>query len=93
MPEKNVYERAVKLWGKNPQLLQCVEEMSELTKEIMKYVNRKQNNVTEIIEEVADVEIMLSQLKYCLSIEKEVEAYKTGKVVKISEKLDEWENK
>ena len=47
--------------------------MSELTKEILKNINRKKDNVSELIEETADVEIMLSQLKCCYNITKEVE--------------------
>ena len=34
-------ERALKVWGKDAQMLQVIEEMSELTKEILKNVNRK----------------------------------------------------
>lgn len=90
--EEKVYKRAIKTWGKEPQLLQAIEEMSELTKEILKNVNRHQKNLSQIIEETADVEIMLEQLKCCFNIEKEVEDYKTEKVKKISKKLDEWEN-
>ena len=61
----NTYERALKTWGKEPQMLQVIEEMSELTKEILKNVNRHKDNINELIEETADVEIMLEQLKYC----------------------------
>ena len=59
----NTYERALKTWGKEPQMLQVIEEMSELIKEILKNINRHKDNVDEIIEETADVEIMLEQLK------------------------------
>lgn len=36
MTEKDLYERALRVWGKQPQMLQAIEEMSELTKEILK---------------------------------------------------------
>ena len=52
----NIYERAVAVWGKEPQMLQVIEEMSELTEEIVKNVNRKKDNIAELIEETADVE-------------------------------------
>ena len=87
----NIYKRALKAWGKEPQMLQVIEEMSELTKEILKNVNRKKNNLDEIIEETADVEIMLNQLKYCYGIEKQVEEYKSQKLLKIEKRIDEWE--
>ena len=87
----NIYERAVKVWGKEPQMLQVIEEMSELTKEILKNVNRKKDNIDELIEETADVEIMLEQLKCCYGIKSQVEEYKAGKLLKIERRLDEWE--
>lgn len=88
----NTYERALKTWGKEPQMLQVIEEMSELTKEILKNVNRHKDNISELIEETADVEIMLEQLKYCYNIRKEVEDYKAQKLIKINKRLDDWEN-
>lgn len=66
--EEELYKRAIKVWGKEPQMLQVIEEMSELIKEILKNVNRKKDNLPEIIEETADVEIMLGQLKCCYDI-------------------------
>lgn len=89
----NIYERAVAVWGKKPQMLQVIEEMSELIKEILKNVNRKKDNIAELIEETADVEIMLEQLKYCYQIGREVEAYKAEKIKVIEKRLDEWEKK
>ena len=86
----NTYERALKTWGKEPQMLQVIEEMSELTKEILKNINRHKDNVAELIEETADVEIMLEQLKYCYNIHKQVDDYKKDKLKKIEKRLDDW---
>lgn len=88
----DIYHRALKTWGKNPQMLQVIEEMSELIKEILKNVNRGKDNISDIIEETADVEIMLEQLKCCYNIKQEVEDYKKQKLLKIAKQLDEWEN-
>lgn len=87
----NTYERAVAVWGKDAQMLQVIEEMSELTKEILKNVNRKKDNIAELIEETADVEIMLEQLKCCYGIHRQVADYKAFKLLKIDARLDEWE--
>lgn len=87
----NIYKRALKTWGKAPQMLQVVEEMSELTKEILKNVNRGKDNVAELIEETADVEIMLEQLKCCYDISEKVNEYKAEKLLKIEKRLDEWD--
>ena len=86
----DTYERALKTWGKDAQMLQVIEEMSELTKEILKNINRGKDNVSEIIEETADVEIMLQQLKVCYGINQQVETYKKEKLQKIEKRLDEW---
>ena len=91
MKNETLYQRALRVWGKEPQMLQVIEEMSELTKEILKNVNRHKDNRAEIIEETADVEIMLSQLKCCYQIADEVENYKIEKLKKIEKRLDEWE--
>ncbi len=87
----NIYQRAIKLWGKEPQMLQVIEEMSELTKEIIKNINRQKDNVELLIEETADVEIMLEQLKCCYDIATQVEEYKKNKLVLIEQRLNEWE--
>lgn len=87
----NIYQRALKTWGKEPQMLQVIEEMSELTKEILKNVNRGKDNISELVEETADVEIMLEQLKCCYGIAEKVEEYKRGKLLKIEQRLDDWD--
>lgn len=89
--EKELYKRALKDWGKEPQMMQVIEEMAELTKEILKNINRKKDNIAELVEETADVEIMLGQLKCCYNIEQKVDDYKKSKMQKISERLDNWE--
>ena len=92
MSQKNIYQRTLEIWSDEHQILQTVEEMSELTKAILKNINRKKDNVAEIIEETADVEIMLEQLKCCYHITDQVEAYKKEKLKKIEKRLDDWEN-
>lgn len=87
----NIYEKALKTWGKEPQMLQVIEEMSELIKEILKNINRKKDNLDQLVEETADVEIMLEQLKCCYHIGAKVEEYKIEKLEKIRQRLEEWE--
>ena len=50
-----VLKRALETWGEQAQMLMVIEEMSELTKEILKNINRKKDNIEQIIEETADV--------------------------------------
>ncbi len=91
MKKEDIYHRTLNVWSNEHQILQTVEEMSELIKEILKNVNRKQNNISAIVEETADVEIMLEQLKCCYNIKDQVESYKKDKLKKIEKRLDEWE--
>lgn len=58
-------------YGKDSQVLIAIEEMSELTKELCKYF-RRYDRKTEIIEEIADAEIMIEQLKCLFDIHTEV---------------------
>lgn len=85
-----ICKRALETWGETAQMLMVIEEMSELTKEILKNINRCKDNISEIIEETADVEIMLEQLKANYKIEQEVIEYKQKKLLQIEERLNQW---
>ena len=54
--------QAIQKFGFDKQALVAVEELSELQKEILKSVNRRQNNRDHLKEELVDVLIMLRQL-------------------------------
>lgn len=64
MTEQTIYEKALELWGADSQVKMMYEEMAELQKALCKY-ERKQTseNLGNIHEEIADVEIMLSQMR------------------------------
>lgn len=55
----------------NLQVLKLIEELAELQKELCKYLI-KESNINSVIEETADVEIMLEQLKDMLVIKPRV---------------------
>ena len=59
---KNTLKQAIDTWGKDMQLNIAVEEFAELTKEICKY-KRGADNISNIVEEMADCYIMLEQMK------------------------------
>ena len=88
-----VLKRALDTWGEKPQMLMVIEEMAELTKEILKNISRGKNNISEIIEETADVEIMLEQLKENYKISDAVAEYKADKIKLIEQRLNNWDNK
>lgn len=66
--EEIIFE-IINKYGKKAQVIQTIEEMSELTKELIKNINRDKDNEKEIIEEIADVTIMLTQLKIIYKID------------------------
>lgn len=72
---KEIYEQAICLWGSEIQKIIFFEEIGELMKAISKYERTVffEKDAAEpklkIIEEIADVEIMLAQLKIIYSID------------------------
>ena len=82
-------ERAIEHYGKDMQLNVAIEEFSELIKEICKY-KRGEDNLDNIIEEMADCYIMLSQLKIIFGIEGDgVTNVITKKIVRLEGRLAE----
>jgi len=65
--ENSICESALKKFGFKKQMIKCVEELSELQKELCK-MSLGQGKRENIAEEIADVEIMLEQMKIGLSI-------------------------
>ena len=59
--EQQVFIDALCTYGPDKQMLKLIEEMSELTKEIVKY-RLGRENLREIAEEMADVQICLDQM-------------------------------
>lgn len=67
--EEELYKAAVQKFGERAQILVAIEEMSELTKALLKHIRHEDFNqgdydaiVESIAEERADVSIMLNQL-------------------------------
>lgn len=89
MNENEIYKRAIEEYGKDSQLKMAIEEMAELTQAICKSFRGK-DNVDNIIEEIADVEIMIAQLKIIFEIEPfKVNIWKGLKLAGLMQKLDD----
>ena len=88
MHEMSLLHRAIAKYGKDAQMKMVLEEMSELQKEICKLWRGKDNR-DAIAEEVADVEIMLDQLKLMLDIPYQVEQHRQKKLQRLQERLEE----
>jgi len=97
MEEKELYERALKKWGIEAQVSMAIEEMAELTVELCHSL--RQNKFvapTKVLEELADVQIMVEQLTLIFSSEifdgqarkEEFEVYRRQKLQKLKMYLD-----
>ena len=82
---KRVYEEALKRWGIDAQLNVAIEECAELTAEICRYF-RDRCSLTGIACEVADVEIMIEQLRLIVG-ETAVNEIKERKLMRLAERL------
>ena len=87
MRTRDIYTAAVKKFGKEHQLVLCMEEMAELTKELSKNMWGSKN-ITNISEEIADVEIMLEQLRVIFGNRSEVDTIKAEKLLRLADRVE-----
>ena len=76
---------AVQTWGRDAQSLMMIEEMSELTKAICKFYRTQDDSsaavaIEGIREEMADVQIMLDQMKIIFGSPEEHERKKLDRL-------------
>ena len=84
--EERIFREALDKYGRVSQITMVMEEMSELQKELCKNL-RGRNNTSEIAEEIADVSIMLDQMKMLFGCEDEVSRDRAAKVVRLQLRL------
>lgn len=90
--QKETLIRAVETFGMQSQLTQTMEECAELVKECSKAI-RGFDVRENIIEEVADVYIMLSQLRIMFEIgDAELKELLNYKIRRLGERLEEAES-
>lgn len=85
--ESEVLQRALDTYGSLPQIVMVFEEMSELQKELCKYLRGKYSPAN-IAEEIADVEIMLEQMKMLFCCTDAVRNERRRKVERLKARLD-----
>lgn len=85
----DIYRMAIAHYGKLNQLDVAIEEMAELTKEIVKN-KRGENNRDHIVEEIADVYVMLKQLELIFDIDlKEIIDMRNAKLKRLERRIQE----
>ena len=83
---KEVYHAFVTKYGERSQRMQCIEEMSELIKELCKLERYKGTDkekavIENIKEEIADVLNMVEQLEYVYG-EEDIEKIRDAKIAR-----------
>lgn len=97
MTPKEIMQKAINTYGTEAQVDMAIEEMSELSKALLKMRRavKSSNNYAyiktkkcDIIEEIADVEIMLQQLRIIYEIgEQEIATQKDYKIRRLKERF------
>lgn len=89
------YKNCIETWGEDAQIKMCIEEMSELTKELCKNWRKNKRNTPEqiehICEEIADVQNMVTQMQLIFG-EERVNEIRKEKIARTQKRLDEESN-
>ena len=83
---KKVYQAAMRKWGVDLQTMMAVEEMSELTKEICK-IKRGKMDLDALADEIADVTIMLEQLREIYGLNDAVCDHMDAKILRLQSRV------
>lgn len=82
MKREEILQSAIDTYGEKMQEDICIEEMSELTKAIIKNRRKEYMETANILEEIADVQIMLDQMRLIFGDTAEQEDYKLKRLEK-----------
>ena len=86
--EHDILRSAIYTYGEVMQITVAFEEMSELQKELCKYI-RGSGSQENIAEEIADVEIMIEQMKMLFNCETSVLQMREKKVKRLKERMEQ----
>ncbi len=83
----DLYKKTVEKWGEEAQYDQAIEECAELIT-ALQHLKRKKNDRQAVIDELADVTLMLGQLTWMFG-ENQVQKAIVSKLKKLTILLDE----
>lgn len=86
--ENDILKKAIDKYGSLMQIIVAIEEMAELTKELCKQL-RGRDNLEEIAEEIADVNITLAEQQILFDCAWKVKGYEAAKMERLRERLEE----
>ena len=87
MKKKDIYNKAKATWGIDAQVTKAIEELSELQKELCKFL-LDDGTMKNIIEEIADVKVMIEQLELIFECKDKVKLIKKAKIKRLMERLE-----
>ena len=84
-----VYEAAIDKFGQDLQIWKAVEEMAELTKELAKHQggNYDSRSRDRLVDEIADVTIMVEQLRIIFGVNVSVQDRMDFKVCRLADRV------
>lgn len=93
MTPKETMQKAIDTYGVENQIMKTVEELSELSQALCKFLSKPYTEsdrtiLDNIYEEIADVEIMLEQCKMMFQCDKEVSGWKQDKVKRLERRME-----
>lgn len=89
--KKDLYKKIINHYGNFNQILKTVEELNELSLELLKYIEGKdRTDIFKIIEEIADVEFCIEKIIMIFNIN--LDSLKEMKELKIKRLLKRIEN-
>ena len=86
MKEKEMYQKAIELWGIEAQIRQAIEECAEMITALC-HKNRGKADWEAVAKEVADVEIMCSQLREIIGSEI-IDQCKKEQLVRLEQEIE-----
>jgi NTP pyrophosphatase (non-canonical NTP hydrolase) len=95
---KKLYRKAMRTWGYDAQMQMLMEESAELIQAVSKVLRNKKapNDAYRMLaEEMADVEIMIDQIKEhttWMNLKSHVETNKHDKLLRLKERLAKYDN-
>jgi hypothetical protein len=86
--KKDLYKQATETWGEEAQIKVVLEELAELSLAILHYYRGK-CSLQDMASEVADVEIMLEQLRVLFpKLDEYTKVLKDYKLARLDERLN-----
>lgn len=93
--ERNIFMKALSKWGQRNQLDQANEEMNELCIELHKIRRGRNTDLVDLAGEVADVSIMIDQIRVCFGGEFEnlVNSIRNKKIARLIDRVNDINHK